>query len=103
MDFKHLSEKMSDLQDRIQHIDDKIKAIEVTKESGAGFVKATVNGEKKLLRLDVNEQLLVKEEKEMLQDLVIAAVNLAIQEVEEQRKGQTQQASLDLLGSLTQQ
>ena len=103
MDFKHLSEKMSDLQDKIQHIDEKIKAIEVTKESGAGLVKATVNGTKQLLRLEVDEQLLAKEEKEMLQDLVIAAVNLAIEEVEEQKKGQTQQASLDLLGSLTQE
>jgi DNA-binding YbaB/EbfC family protein len=103
MDFKHLSEKMSELQDKIQDVDDKIKAIEATKESGAGLVKATVNGTKKILRLEIDEQLLVKEEKEMLQDLIVAAVNLAIDEIEEKTKGERQQASIDLLGSLTQE
>ena len=37
----------------------------MTRESGAGLVKATFNGSKKMLRLDIDEQLLVKQEKEM--------------------------------------
>lgn len=100
MDFNELSQKISQLQHKMQDIDEKLKAIEVTRESGAGLVKATLNGSRKMVRLDIDEQLLVKQEKEMLQDLIMAAVNLAIEEVEERTKGETQQASLDLFSAL---
>jgi DNA-binding YbaB/EbfC family protein len=51
----------------------------VSEESGGGMVKATVNGQKELVNLEINEEVISVEDKEMLEDLVVAAVNKAIE------------------------
>ncbi|MDP3582571.1 MAG: YbaB/EbfC family nucleoid-associated protein [Ignavibacteria bacterium] len=51
----------------------------VTEESGGGMVKATVNGKKELVSLSIDESVMKDSDKEMLEDLVVAAVNKALQ------------------------
>ena len=46
------------------------------------MVKAVVNGKKKLISIELEESLIKPEDREMLQDLIVAAVNKAIEEVE---------------------
>ena len=100
MDLKNLSEKMSQLQNQIQDIEKRIKLIKVTKESGAGLIKVTMNGRREIERLDIDQSLLAPSEKNMLEDLIIAALNLAVEELEAQINREKQKTSADLLGSL---
>ena len=51
----------------------------VTEESGGGMVKATVNGKKELISLEIDDEIANGGDKEMLEDLVVAAVNKAIE------------------------
>lgn len=51
----------------------------LTEESGGGMVKATVNGKKELISLSIDESVLKDNDKEMIEDLVVAAVNKALQ------------------------
>lgn len=51
-------------------------------ESGAGMVKAIVNGKKQLVSLEIDDDIINKDDKEMMQDLIIAATNKALEEVE---------------------
>ena len=51
----------------------------VTEESGGGMVKASVNGKKELISLDIDNEVLKSDDKEMLEDLVVAAVNKALE------------------------
>ena len=46
------------------------------------MVKAVANGRKKVLSITIEESLMTKEDKEMAQDLIVAAVNDALQNVE---------------------
>lgn len=46
------------------------------------MVKATVNGKKQVVSLDIDNDLLKPEDKQMMQDLVIAAVNKALEDVD---------------------
>ena len=55
-----------------------IEEREFTAEAGGGVVKATVSGKKELLRLEIQPEAVDPEDVEMLQDLVVAAVNEAI-------------------------
>ena len=55
-----------------------IEAQEFVAEVGGGVVKATVNGKKELLRLDIKPEAVDPDDVEMLEDLVVAAVNEAI-------------------------
>lgn len=46
--------------------------------SGGGMVTATVNGKHELLNLDIKEEAIDPDDAEMLQDMIIAAVNEAM-------------------------
>jgi len=50
----------------------------VSEEAGGGMIKATANGNKEIITLEIDPQVIDKEEKEILEDLVVAAVNKAI-------------------------
>lgn len=51
----------------------------VTEESGGGMVKATVSGKKELISLEIDNEIITGGDKEMLEDLVVAAVNKALE------------------------
>jgi len=61
-------------------------------------VKATVNGNKSVLKLDIDKEYINPGEKEMLQDLIIAAVNLANEAVEEKIQEEVKQSTAGMLG-----
>jgi DNA-binding YbaB/EbfC family protein len=82
MDVSNIFGKMRDMQAKLKEAQDNLEHIQVTSEAGAGMVKATVNGKKKLLRLEVEPDLVKVEDKEMMQDLIVAAINKALEEAE---------------------
>jgi hypothetical protein len=51
-------------------------------EAGAGLVKVTINGQRQALRVDIDDSVL-KEEKPVLEDLLLAAINNALNKAEE--------------------
>ena len=59
----------------------KEKTVEAT--AGGGMVKVVANGEKKILEVVIKEEVVDPEDVEMLQDLVLAAVNEALNKVDE--------------------
>jgi len=50
----------------------------VSEESGGGMVKATANGKKEILSIEIESEIINSGDKEMLEDLVVAAVNKAL-------------------------
>ena len=57
-----------------------------TAKSGGGMVAATVNGKHELVSLEINPEAVDPEDVEMLQDMVMAAVNEALRQGEENRE-----------------
>ena len=51
----------------------------VTEEAGGGMITAVANGMKELISVEIDPQVINSEEKEILEDLVVAAVNKALQ------------------------
>ncbi|WP_161891104.1 YbaB/EbfC family nucleoid-associated protein [Pontibacter russatus] len=70
--------KMKEVQAKLKEAQEKLKDITVTAESGAGLVKATVNGQRKLLKIEIDETIMNVSDREMVNDLVVAAVNNAM-------------------------
>ena len=56
---------------------------EITTTAGGGAVEVTVNGKREIVKLSIDKDVVDPDDVEMLQDLVIAAVNEAIRQVEE--------------------
>lgn len=51
----------------------------VTEESGGGMVQATSNGKKEIVSITIDNEIINSGDKEMLEDLVVAAVNKALE------------------------
>lgn len=70
------------MQTKLKEVQDNLDTITAEGESGAGMVKAVVNGRKKVISVTIEESLMTPKDKEMLQDLIVAAINNALQNVE---------------------
>ena len=90
---KELQAKMKEAQDNLEHLTE-------TAESGAGMVKVTVNGKKQVIRLEIDPDLIKPEDRQVMQDLVIAAVNKAITNVEEKAKEELKKSTQGLLPNI---
>lgn len=64
------------------------------------MVKATVNGKKKVLKLEIERELINPEEAGILQDLIVAAVNKALEDVEQKSKIEMQKMTEGILPSI---
>jgi DNA-binding YbaB/EbfC family protein len=99
-DMMGLMGKMKDLQSRMKEAQDELEVITQTAESGGGMVKATVNGQKELIGLELDKDLINPDDKEMLQDLIIAAVNKAFDSIEPKIKEHLQKATDGVLPNI---
>jgi DNA-binding YbaB/EbfC family protein len=66
------------MQEEMQRVQGELINLTVSEEAGGGMIKATANGNKEIISLEIDPQVINKEEKEILEDLVVAAVNKAI-------------------------
>ena len=76
-----MQQQMADMQEELAS-----KTLEVS--SGGGAVKVTVSGEKKILDLTISPDVVDPDDVEMLQDLVMSAVNEALRQIEESASSQ---------------
>lgn len=73
-DMAKMMKAAQDMQGKVTQLQDDLKAITVTGESGAGLVKATATAKGELTGLDIDPSILVPSEKEVAEDLILAAV-----------------------------
>jgi DNA-binding YbaB/EbfC family protein len=69
------------LQANMKKAQEEIANLEVTGESGGGMVKVTMNGKHEVKRVQIEPQV-VSEDREMLEDLIAAAINDAVNKVD---------------------
>jgi len=80
-----MMKKAQKMQEEMQKAQEEIAKAEVTGEAGAGLVKVTMNGRHDVRKVDIDSSLM-SEEKDILEDLLAAAVNDAVRRVEENQK-----------------
>ena len=73
-----LMKQAQEMQSKMAKAQEELSDIEVEGQSGGGMIIALVNGKKELLSLKIEDEIL-KEDKEMIEDLILAAVNQALQ------------------------
>ncbi len=76
-----LMKQAQQMQDNMKKMQEQLASIEVEGQSGAGMVKVTMTCRHDVKRVSIDEALL-KDDREMLEDLVAAAVNDAVRRVE---------------------
>ena len=75
-DFNKILEKAKELEAKVKESQEKIKNIKVEGSSGGGDVKLVLNGDGEMQSLFISDRL-IKEDKSLIEDLIIAAHNNA--------------------------
>lgn len=92
--------KVKEMQAKMKEAQDRLEEITAEGEAGAGMVKATANGKKKLLSLEIDEDLIKPEDAGILKDLIVAAVNKALSNVEEAAQKEMAKATEGMLPNI---
>ena len=100
MDMSNLMGKVKEMQDKIKEAQENLEKITATGESGGNMVVATVNGKKKVIKLEIDDDIVKKEDKELMADLIVAAVNKAIENVEEKANDEMRKSASGVLPNI---
>lgn len=100
LDMMNMMGKVKEMQARLKQAQDNLELITVSGEAGAGMVRATVNGKKKLLSVEIDPSIVSPGEKFLLQDLVVAAVNKAMEEAELKAKEELRKSTEGILPNI---
>ncbi len=75
--MKDLMKKAQELQQKMEEIDKELEETRVEGIAGGGVVKAIVTGKLEIVSIDISEEVIDKEDKEMLEDMIVAAIKEA--------------------------
>ena len=79
-DPRKLMKQLQEAQERLQ---EEIAALEIEASSGGGVVRVVMDGQKNVRSLQIDPEAVNKDDVEMLQDLVMAAINEAARKVDD--------------------
>jgi DNA-binding YbaB/EbfC family protein len=79
----NLMKNLPKIREEMEKLQAKIGGISAEGDAGAGMVKVKVNGHMEVLRCEVSDELLKMNDREMLEDLVRAAINQAIKKAKQ--------------------
>ena len=74
---------MQQMQAKMEALQEEINEMETTASSGGGAVSVKVNGKKEVLEINLQPEVVDPDDIEMLQDLILTAVNEALRQMEE--------------------
>ena len=83
-----IMKQVQDMQARMTEMQEKLTEVEITGASGGGMVQATLNGKGAVKSVKIDPSLLNPSEGEVLEDLIVAAINDAKAKVDEKLQGE---------------
>lgn len=89
MDMMKMMQQAKQMQDKMMNMKADLEKIEVVGQSGGGMVNATMTCGKKLKSIKIAPEVITPEDPEMLEDLVMAAVNDALNKADEKTAEET--------------
>lgn len=99
-DIMGMMGKVKEAQAKIKEAQAKLVHLTAEGESGAGLVRVVVNGERKVLKIEMDESLLTPKDKEMLSDLVVAATNKAMESIDQKIKVEMKSATEGMIPNI---
>ncbi len=81
----NLMKQAQQMQENLQKAQEELGTMEVMGESGGGLVQVVMSGRHEVRRVNIDDSLL-EDDKDMLEDLVAAAINDSVQKVEKATK-----------------
>ena len=95
-DMAKMMKAAKDMQDRMQQMQASLDTITVTGESGTGLVRATATAKGDLTALEIDPSIFVPSEKEVVEDLILAAIKDAQRKAQDRMQAEMARITQDM-------
>ena len=85
-DMGKMSKMMTEMQDKAKEIQEQAKNVEFTAKAGGGLIEITANGAGEVIDLNIDDSML--DDKDLLQILLMSAMNDVTKMIEDNKKSQ---------------
>jgi nucleoid-associated protein EbfC len=92
--------KLKEMQAEMEKVKQRLDDITITAESGGGMVVVTANANRKVLRIEVDADIVNANDKEMMEDLIAAAVNKAMEAAENVARDEVNRVSTSMMPNI---
>jgi len=100
MDMSNLLKQAQKMQEEMAKAQEELANITVEATSGGGMVKVKANCKLEILSVSIEKEVVDPDEKEMLEDLVAAAVNQVLQSAQQKAQEEMQKVTGGMLGGM---
>ena len=95
-----MMKQIQKMQEKMARIQEELEARTVVGEAGGGMVKVTANGKQHLVRMQIDREVVNPADVEMLEDLILAAANKALEEAGKMAQEEMAKATSGMLPNI---
>jgi DNA-binding YbaB/EbfC family protein len=99
-DMNSILKQAQKMQEEMKKVQESLATIQVEGSAGGGMVKAVANGKLEILSVKIDPQIMQEDDQEMIEDLIVAAVNQAIKAAQARAEEEMKKVTGGLLGNL---
>jgi DNA-binding YbaB/EbfC family protein len=92
--------RVQELQNRMAEAQQKLRELETTAEVGGGMVRVTMNGKQEVRKISIEKSVVTPDDVELLEDLILSAVNKAIDQSQKMAKEEMGSATAGLMPNI---
>jgi nucleoid-associated protein EbfC len=98
--MQNMLKQVQQMQEKMAQVQADLEKRTVDAEAGGGMVKVTANGKQRILRVKIEKEVINPAESEMLEDLIVAAVNKALEASSAVAQGEVAKATSGILPNI---